>query len=57
MSIIVSKLIQGLKILVAMNKMPKHFREMLNFPINLIECLLYMKEKKITLGTFIYYHI
>lgn len=33
--------------------MSKSCREIVNIPISVIECLLYLKEKKVTLGAFI----
>lgn len=57
MSVLFPKRIQGLTFSLPMNKMPKSFREVAYFLINIIECLLCLKEKEITLGAFISYHI
>lgn len=57
MPILFLRLTQNFKCLLPVNKMLTPFRGMVDFPIRIIECLLYLKEKKIMQNAFICYYI
>lgn len=57
MSILFLKPTQSFKCLLPMSKMLKTFKGIVDFPLPIIECLFYLKEKKRTQNAFIYYYI
>ena len=57
MSILFLQLTPSFKCLLPMSKMLKCFKGVVDLPLHIIECLYYLKGKKITQSAFICYYI